>query len=116
MSGPIYVLRIEEAGGVRPWVAQVAGLSLKFGIRRAFVSPSKDWRHARRNMSGRLRGVVSVFALREGWVVEVCRPDRKGRELRYFARVTPTGLDEITAEEAMAWAAAQDEQIPTSAP
>lgn len=115
MSGELYIHRALSEN-VRPWVARIGGTSERFGFDREFIAPIKDWTRASRTMRGRLRGLVYAFPLRVGWVVEVQEGDRHDRPIRYFARVAPTGLDEISAEEAMVWAAEQDELTRTSAP
>lgn len=110
IDGPIYVFRAPpsvSAATQRTWVARVHGISTRYGLDREFVRALNDFSAAKRgSVSGKMRGVVSTFPLRAGWVVEVSHPGRRG-PVRYFARVTADGLDRMTAEEVTRWAAAQ---------
>jgi hypothetical protein len=91
----------------QPWVARITGLSPKFGMAREFVPVMRDHGQAHQAKSGRLSGVIATFALQVGWVCEVAEFDRQGRLQRRFVRVEADGLIDITATEAMEWAASQ---------
>lgn len=77
----IYLLRIEIDGHwhgspdvPRPWVARIDGIDgYRYGLRRTFIEPMRDWKDARRACSGNLYGVVHAYALRAGNLYEVFR-------------------------------------------
>lgn len=71
---------------VRPWVARLTGADPKFGVRRDFVDPLRDWRDAHQAMSGRLYGITCVWMLSAG-VYEVSRTRGKPSK-RYVSRET----------------------------
>lgn len=112
-GGPIYMLRSrydESRTGdlydIKPWVARITGVSTRYGLRRAFVEPQRDWSESKRACSGRIRGVIYVFVLRAGWVVETHTQGKKGMR-RGYSRVTTGGLEPLTHEQVVAWAAEQ---------
>ena len=86
----LYLLRIELDAHVRgerperPWVAEITGTCPRYGLRRAFVAPMKDWSNAHVSMRGRTYGVVATYALHEGRVYEVQR--YMGRQRRRLSR------------------------------
>jgi hypothetical protein len=92
MTGPLKILRIEIDGHFhgsadvpKPWVAEITGVHLQFGLDRTFLEPMNDWSGARRACSGNLYGRVAHFALREGRLYEISRLRGKSSK-RYVAR------------------------------
>jgi hypothetical protein len=88
----LYMLKIELDGHfhggppVRPWVARITGPDPKFGVRREFLDPLRDWRDAHSAMSGRLYGITCVWMLSEG-TYEVSRTRGRSSK-RYVSRET----------------------------
>lgn len=119
--GAIKILRIEldshfhgSSEVPRPWVARIDGIDRKYGLARTFVDRLNDYREARRAWSGKVRGVVVAFPLRDAHLYEVSRlrgKSSKRHVAREFWRVADGDLCEI--EPAAALAIAEGHDAPT---
>ena len=111
---PIYVLSTPPShtmdGDAKPWVARIRGTSEQYGLARDFVPAHRDYADADTNSRGALRGVVTRFPLRVGWVVEcyhrVSHRHKDGWD-RYFGLVREDGIEHWTPEATQEWADAQ---------
>lgn len=92
----------------RPWVARITGPDSEYGLRRQFVKPMTDWRHAHRAISGNLTGLTVSFALRENAMYEVAcwfaeGPLGKWEWSRHFTWLDSGGFERVSHEEIMDW-------------
>ena len=87
-------LLLEHIGSHRPWVARISGRDPKRGLRREFVSGSRDYSGS--NSKGS-RGIVTLYTLDDGQY-EVCGGDSWGSAgKRYFIRVANGSAVKILA-------------------
>jgi hypothetical protein len=80
---------------LRPWVARIAGLDSRWGLRREFVRPNVDY--SRANSVGS-RGVYGYYLLDDG-IYEVSHPVSWRNHRRYFVRAAEGRIREIDREE-----------------
>jgi hypothetical protein len=97
----LYVHNVEHRASQKQWVARIVGISPRFGFEREFVRPRKDYRNAKRGMSGRA-GIGSVFLLEADWVCEFNQWEN-WKEKRYFALVTVDGLRHMSEDKVIEW-------------
>jgi hypothetical protein len=87
----------EKIGDRNPWLAEITGHDRRFGLRRAFLPPRRDYLDA--NSRG-TRGVMFRWILSPNAVYEAYRPTSWKAGERLFLRVTPDGgVEEITQEQ-----------------
>lgn len=77
------------------WVARITGLDNRFGFKREFLQPVKDWAGA--NSTGS-RGIIAYWALPPG-LYEINQRLSWKQVRRYFARVVDAEIQEISREE-----------------
>ena len=112
-DGHIVVIRSEPSGKrlrvLRPWLARITGAEERYGLQREFVRATEDWAHAEVGYLGVCFGVVHVWAVRVGWIVEIEDPGICDPRLpkRRFGRVCAKGVQPMTREEVLAWAQLQ---------
>ena len=88
----------------KPWVAQIDGVDLKYGLARTFVQQLRDYTEARRAWSGNKYGIVAAFPLHDGRLYEVSRlrgTSSKRHVAREFLVVGDGKICEITPTEAL---------------
>lgn len=84
-----------------PWVAEIVGLSAKYGYERRFLRGKEDWTRA--NSPGS-RGVYFYFTLEEGRYYEAYRRVSNNQSERLFLKVTSEGeIVEVSREEVDEW-------------
>lgn len=84
----------------RPWLAEITGLSAKYGLRREFPPAQMDWENA--NRSG-ARGVYMQWVLAPGRVYEAAWPETWTRQAQAFLRVIDGRIEQIGREEVDRW-------------
>ena len=88
----------------KPWVAQIDGVDLKYGLARTFVQQLRDYTEARRAWSGNKYGIVAAFPLHDGRLYEVSRlrgTSSKRHVAREFLVVGDGKICETTPAEAL---------------
>lgn len=86
-----------------PWLAQIVGLSARYGLDREFLSPKIDYSRAN---SKATRGVYYCWTLESGQIYETSYPVSWKRTERKFLTVTDDGeIVTITRQEVDAWLA-----------
>lgn len=91
------------AGRQRPWVAEITGLSYRYGLQRRFLEGRADW--TQMSSSGN-RGVYLCWTLEQGKVYETRYFVSWSKAVREFLRVTDDGdVETITREEVDQWLA-----------
>lgn len=84
--GMMAAVQLEAIGGPyarRAWTARIIGLDERFGLRREFLFPKRDFRDG--SGTGN-RGVMLLFCLEDGSFFEVNEPLSWKRDRRYFCR------------------------------
>ncbi len=85
----------------RPWVAEIIGVSQRYGFERSFLDPKKDY--SRSNAIGS-RGVRLFFILESGRLYEINEQTSWRRWLRWYAVVSDSGdIVHVSKEEAHQW-------------
>ena len=90
-------------GGWPPsgWVAELIGLDHRYGYKRRFLRPRKDY--AKSNSTGS-RGVYAWFVIESGKCYEVCEKLSWRHSNRYFCQVTDQGnIVEMDKNEVDEW-------------
>lgn len=77
------------------WVARITGLDEKYGFKREFLRPTRDYSQA--NSTGS-RGIFAYYILPSG-IYEVNHRESWKRIRRYFCRVEGTEIIEISKDE-----------------
>ena len=84
------------------WIAEITGLSKKYGFERSFLPYKKDYTKSNSNGS---RGVYSWFILDSGKYYEVYEKTSWRSVDRYFCMVTDDGeILRVSKEEVFRWA------------
>lgn len=95
--GSVYKLyRLGIVPGRRAWVAEICGISKRYGFERVFIRPLMDYSEA--NGKG-TRGVYASYILDEGMIYEVSSPVNWETTDRYFCRVVAGEIERIALEE-----------------
>lgn len=85
----------------RPWVAELRGLSLRYGYERQFLKAKADYKRA--NSKGS-RGVQLWWTLESGRVYETrYRTSWKAWEHRFLAVTDEGDIKDLTEKEVRAW-------------
>lgn len=91
------------AGDHPPWLAEITGLSAKYGLAREFLHPKVDWSQSNSSAN---RGVFFCWTLEAGKVYQANYWTSWTRQVREFLKVADDGtVVEITREEVDAWLA-----------
>ncbi|MEU0242315.1 hypothetical protein ABZ234_31945 [Nocardiopsis sp. NPDC006198] len=100
--GPLAeLLGAGERDRSRPWVAEIVGLSAKYGYRRQFLKSKADWAGA--NSRG-TRGVKLYFVLEAGRYYQAYRKTSQQQHEKPFLKVTEEGeVVEVAKEEVDQW-------------
>lgn len=77
------------------WVARITGLDPKYGFKREFLQPTRDYSQA--NSTGS-RGIYAYYALPPG-IYEVNHRETWKRVRRYFCKVENLEIVEISKED-----------------
>lgn len=89
----------------RPWVAEIRGLSPRYGYDRQFLRAKADYKRANSRGS---RGVVLWWTLESGRVYEArYRTSWKVWEHRFIAVADDGDIKDLTEEEVRAWLASK---------
>lgn len=89
-----------------PWVAEVTGLSERYGLAREFLRPRYDYREANRTAA---RGVRAWWTLEEGRVYQARYRVTRDKWVTRWLTVTPAGeIAQITGDQARERAAEMD--------
>jgi hypothetical protein len=83
----------------RWWVAEITGTCEKYGFKRSFISPRRDYTES--NSKGS-RGVYASYFLEYGKLYEISSPRSWKNTDRYFCTGDDTGKH-LTKEEAIEW-------------
>ena len=83
------------SGKLRPWVALVTGTDERYGYRRRFLRPARDYSVATK----RGRGEALWYVLQDGRLYEIQAHERGAKFRRYFAAVKGGEVQEIGKDE-----------------
>lgn len=84
----------------RPWLAEITGLSARYGLHREFLQGQLDWENANRTGT---RGVHMYWVLSPGRVYEASWSESWARRERAFLRVADGTVEQISGEEVETW-------------
>jgi len=84
----------------RAWVAEIVGLSAKYGFERKFLRPNIDYAEA--NSAGS-RGIYKYYWLEEGKVYEVSAPQSWRKIDRYFCEIKNNRAERIDRSKVEEW-------------
>jgi hypothetical protein len=88
----------------QPWVAEVTGTDPRFGLRREFLRPRRDYRDASRTGE---RGVGCWWTLESGRLYQARYRVTWDQWVTRFVTVTQDGeVADVSEQEALAWASA----------
>lgn len=90
--------------GPGPWVARITGPDARFGFKREFLNPLRDYSTARVTSRRQTKGVVLEWLLPPEGVYEIrLFEGKRGVERRRFYRVEDGELVEVAREEVIEW-------------
>lgn len=111
-AGSLIMYRIEIDGHFHgsgnvphPWVARIDGSDPKYGLRREFIRPLRDYAEAHVAWSGNLYGCVATYPLRDGHLYEVSRlrgRSSKRHVAREFFRLVAGKREPMEPDDALA--------------